>query len=391
MMSMTTRTLQLPGEAPLVLDDGVLVPFREELAALDAAAGGAPPACRLAFAAAHVVMKASYAGWTHAPEHPGDPTEIAAQIDWDATFALRRRLAAHGFGIAEAMDTAQRYEIGWAAAERLIEGTGALGLAHGFVAGASTDHLEFQLDADGVAEAWAWQANRILRAGGTPVLLPQPALTAWRLDAAAFVAVYRGAIERIDGPLYLHWLGEMFHPALRGYFPGDSLERVLALDPAKVRGVKLSLLDPALERRLRRAIRPRGQIVLTGDDLHFAALIGGDGPDDFSHALLGILDAVAAPAGLALRFLAHGRRARYDALMEPCEELGRAVFEPPVPHYKAGLAFLAWLNGWQEHRMLVNRAERGRDRAHFLRVARLASAAGCLEDAALALRRLGEL
>jgi hypothetical protein len=373
-----------------VLLDGVLQPWRAELAGLDAAGGGPPPPCRLAYAAAHVVMKPGYAAFGHALESPGDPSEIAAQIDWEATFALRRRIAGHGFGIAEAMDTAQRYELGWAAAERLIEGTGALGLARGFVAGAATDHLEAVLDPEQVAEGWAWQANRILAAGGTPVLLPQPALTAWRLDADRFVATYRAAVERIDGPLYLHWLGEMFHPAMRGYFPGDSLEQVLALDPEKVRGVKLSLLDAQLERRVRREIAPRGQVVLTGDDFHFADLIGGDGREDFSHALLGVFDAVAAPAGLALRFLAHGRRDRYDALMAPCEALGQALFEPPTRHYKAGLAFLAWLNGWQDNPMLVNREDRTRDAEHFTRVAQLASAAGCLEDAARAAARLDQ-
>ena len=385
---MTRVDLELPGETPTVLDDGVLEPFRTELNEFDASAPGTPPPCRLAFAAAHVVMKPGYAGFGHSLGSPGDPSEVASQIDWETTFALRRRLAGHGFGIAEAMDTAQRYEIGWRIAERLIEGTGALRLARGFVAGASTDHLEALLDPEQVAEAWAWQANRILAAGGTPVLLPQPALTAWKLDADRFVAVYRGAVERIDGPLYLHWLGEMFHPAMRGYFPGDSFERALALDPEKVRGAKLSLLDADQERRVRRAIAPRGQIVLTGDDLHFAELIAGDAPGDFSHALLGVFDAVAAPAGLALRFLAHGRRDRYHQLMAPCEALGQAVFEPPTRHYKAGLAFLAWLNGWQDNLMLVNREDLSRDREHLLRVARLASAAGCLEDAALAAERL---
>ena len=389
---MSVVELALPGEDPFHLDDRLLQPFRQELEALDGAAGapggGPPPPCRLAYAAAHLVMKAGYAAYGHSLERPGDPSEIASQIDWETTFALRRRFAGHGFGIAEAMDTAQRYEIGWRIAERLIEGTGALRLARGFVAGASTDHLEALLDPEQVAEAWAWQANRILAAGGTPVLLPQPALTAWKLDADAFVAAYRGAIERADGPLYLHWLGEMFHPAMRGYFPGDSLERVLALDPQKVLGVKLSLLDAEQERQIRRAIRPRGQIVLTGDDLHFAELIGGDHSGDFSHALLGIFDAVAAPAGLALRFLAHGRRGRYDELMAPCERLGQAIFEAPTRHYKAGLAFLAWLNGWQDNPMLVNREDLARDREHLLRVARLASAAGCLEDAPLAAERL---
>ena len=405
---MTAVELALPGEEPLLLDDGVLASLRDELTALDAAAEtgsidaaapspGPPPPCRLAYAAAHVVMKLEYAEAGHSLERPGAAAEIAGFVDWEATSALRCRIANHGFGIAEAMDTAQRFELGWPAAERLIVGTGALGLERGFVAGAATDHLDGPPMAarpdspaarEELAAAWAWQANRVLAAGGTPVLLPQPALTAWGLDPDGFVAVYRGAIERADGPVYLHWLGEMFHPAMRGYFPGDSFERILALGPERVTGAKLSLLDAGLERRVRRAIAPRGQLVLTGDDFHFADLIAGDGPEDFSHALLGVFDAIAAPAGLALRFLAHGRRDRYDAVMAPCEALGQAVFEPPTRHYKAGLAFLAWLNGWQDNPMLVNREDFARDREHLLRITRLASAAGCLEDATLAAERL---
>ncbi|RMH00815.1 MAG: DUF993 family protein [Planctomycetota bacterium] len=372
---MTLASLTPPAEAPITIDDEVLAPARAELAALDAAAGGPPPPCRLAYAAAHVVA---------APNGDG--------VDWAATFALRRRLAGHGLGIAEAMDTAQRFELGWGVAERLIRGTGALGLPHGFVAGAAADHWPAPgpTTPEEVGRAWAEQAALIRAAGGTPVLLPEPRLCAWGCGPDAFVAAYRAALEHSEGELFLHWLGPMFHPGLVGYFPGDSLERILALAPERIRGVKLSLLDAGRERALRRRLRPRGQIVLTGDDHHFAALIAGepDDPADFSHALLGVLEAIAAPAGLALRFLAHGRRDRFLKLMEPCEALGRHLFAAPVAHYQAGLAFLAWLNGWQEHRRLPAGAHRRRDRAHLLAAARLAAAAGCLEDAPLAAERL---
>jgi hypothetical protein len=196
----------------------------------------------------------------------------------------------------------------------------------------------------------------------------------------------------------------MFMPELHGYFPGDSFERVMDLDPAKVRGAKLSLLDAEREIRLRRRLITSDQIVLTGDDLHFADLIAGNEPQqrwtdiggrpvaigDFSHALLGILDAIAVPAGMALRFLARGRIGEYSTLMKPCERLSRIIFEPPAQHYKAGLAFLAWLNGLQDNHLLINQEETARDARHLLRVARAAAEAGALQSASTAGERLAE-
>jgi len=185
------------------------------------------------------------------------------------------------------------------------------------------------------------------------------------------------------------------------YFPGDSLARILAVDREKVRGIKLSILDPAREVALRRELLPHDQLVLTGDDWGFAGLIeGGDvgrtalepvpverwtqvGPfevalGDFSHALLGILDAVAAPMRRALQRLAAGDVAGYRALARPCEELGRIVFEPPTSLYKVGLAALAQAGGHQPNRMLANHLERERDDEHLERVRRAAVAAGVL-------------
>ena len=127
------------GAEKLVLDDGVLEPYRAELAELDAQRT-APPV-RRAWAATHVVMRDRYATVEHGPSSPGTPEELSSHVDWRATASLRRRLDRLGFGVAEAMDTAQRFEIGWTGAKRLIEATGALGLSQPFVAGASTDHL----------------------------------------------------------------------------------------------------------------------------------------------------------------------------------------------------------------------------------------------------------
>ncbi len=360
-------------------------------------------------------MRPEYADVAHSVDAPGDASEIADFVDWKATAAFRTRLGSHGFGIAEAMDTAQRFELGWPAADRLIEICGGLGLETGFVAGASTDHLGHPPGSEReLVEAVAWQCERIREHGGVAVLLPMVWLLENGYDADGFVKVHERILERVHGPLILHWLGPMFLASLQGYFPGDSFARILALDPTKVRGCKLSLLDDAMELGVRRSIADRDQVVFTGDDFHFGELVlGGDPRDaarelpmpivrvgefagrplthgDFSHALLGIFDAIARPFGVALELLAQGDVAGYRAIAAPCEALGQHVFEAPTQHYKAGLAFLSWLNGYQDNAMLVNHAERCRDRGHYVRLVELASAAGAIEDADTAAERLQE-
>ena len=375
------------GSESLELDDGLLDEHRERLQRL----GEAPPV-RLVYAAAHVVMHDDYAEL----ETPGGtaPGKLAQSIDWQATQALRLRLAQRGFGIAEAMDTAQRFQIGWSNARRLIEDTGRAGYANGFIAGAGVDHLDEIASEDELVAGVVFQAELIRAAGGSVILLPLAWLTENNADEETYVRVYGRIIESLEGPLFLHWLGAMFEASLEGYFPGHSFRRILDLDPAKVRGAKLSLLDEALERELRRELLTRDQILLSGDDFHFGRLMqGGSGSrstqiagrqvslGDFSHGLLGVFDAIAEPASLALRYLAHGDQERYWSLMQPCELLGRHLFEAPTQNYKCGLAFLAWLNGWQSNPLLPFHLERQRSREHYLQAARLASAAGVLQNA----------
>ncbi|MEM9382890.1 MAG: DUF993 family protein [Planctomycetota bacterium] len=388
-----------PGGRTIVLDDGVLDPY---LSLVDHAA----PLPRRCYAAGHVVMAADYAGVPHSVGSPGSADEIAASIDWDATLDHRRRLDAQGMGIAEAMDTAQRFELGWTGARALLERTGGLGLANGMIGAASTDHLERIEGLDDLTRGLIEQVEIVRSLGGVPILLPQPWLTENGATEDDYVRVYADVVDASEGEVLLHWLGEVFHPAMRGYFPGHSARRILAHDPEKVRGIKLSLLDRAMEEGLRAEIADRGQVVLTGDDHNFLALLEGSSQEHvdlaplgglplrggaFSHALLGIFDTVARPAALALRLLEVGDVERYRALMGACERLGRVIFEAPVQRYKAGIAFVAWLNGQQPNPMLANHEERTRDLDHYVRVAELASEAGVLEDAGLAAERLGGL
>lgn len=383
-----------------LLESDPLAPHRAALA------GDDPPPVRRAWAAVRIVMLPSYAALDHSPERPGPPEEIAAHVDWERTLDQRRRLDGLGFGIAEAMDTAQRFQVGWPVAQRLIRESGSLGLENGLVAGAGVDHLEAPSSSAELVDGVVHQARVIAGAGGVPLILPMLHLAHTGADEAAYVDVYDSILRQLDGPLLVHWLGEAFHPDLGGYFPGESFERVMALDPSKVRGAKLSLLDAERERRLRRSLASRGQVVLTGDDLHFGALIEGDDPSvretaelagaplplgDFSHALLGVLDALAEPMALALRALARGDLERYRALVRPCEALGRHLFQPPTERYKAGLALVAWLGGLQDNDMLANHEQRGRDREHRWRAAELAARAGALADRATARERLTQL
>lgn len=396
---MTSETIELGGNT-IEVDDRALAAFRARVPA------GTRPV-RTAFAAAHVVFHETYARVRHSLDAPGEPAAIAEHVDWEATIALRTRIASHGFGIAEAMDTAQRFDVGWGVAQRLIEETGRLGLPHGFIAGAGVDHLSGVRSKRDLVDGVVHQVHVIQQHGGLPIILPMLWLTAHGATADEYVEVYGAIVAQCRGPLFVHWLGEMFHPRLRGYFPGDSFERVMDLDPDVVRGCKLSLLDAAHERLTRARLLPRGQVVFTGDDFNFAALIAGEGPPadverwselagrplalgPFSHALLGILDAVAAPAGVALSLLAAGDRAGYDELMAPCEALGRHLFEAPTQHYKAGIAFLAWLDGAQPNPMLANHAERARSREHYVRAIELATAARVFTDARSVAQRTHE-
>ncbi len=390
-------------------------PWSERTARAGLDEGPLRSGARACFAATRIVMSEGYRAVAHAPERPGSPEELVAHIDWSACAAQRRELAALGFGVAEAMDTAQRFAIGWPAALRLIRSCGELGLAGGFVAGAGVDHLPGNASLEECVAGVAYQARLIEESGGLPVLLPLPLLARRRAREEEYVEVYRAILERVRGPVLVHWLGGMFQAELEGYFPGLSFERVLALDREKVRGAKLSLLDPALELRLRRALVAQGQLLFTGDDLHFARLILGGDPGappppsppssygetellgravplgDFSHALLGALDGIASPARAALERLEAGDVPGYLERMLPLEALSREIFREPTRLYRAGLAFLAWVNGRQENMMLANHEERARDAAHYRRVFELAVSASAITEPGRARERLAGL
>ena len=352
------------------------------------------PLTRTAFAAAHVVSD---------PLRERNPWDTRPAVDWDATLRFRETLWDQGLHLAEAMDTAQRGAgVDWPTALELIQRTMQAAKAHPMrprvACGAGTDHLPLSelRDADAILNAYEAQAEAIEAAGGQLILMASRAFPAIGADAATYRNVYRRLIDGAAQPLILHWLGEMFDPALSGYWghADVALAEQLVLDliaenPAKVDGIKISLLDQAQEETFRARL-PAGVRLYTGDDFNYAPLIAGDGAHH-SHALLGIFAAIAPAASQALEALALGDRESYDRLLAPTVPLSREIFRAPTRFYKAGIAFLSWLNGHQAHFIMPAGFQSSRDITHYASVYRLADAARLLVRPDLAEARMATL
>jgi len=350
----------------------------------------APPKFnRVAYAAAHVVVD---------PLADGDP-HLGATIDWDATLEFRRYLWDLGFGVAEAMDTAQRgMGLDWPAALELIRHTladakGRPGAVVG--CGAGTDHLEIGKahTVDEVIRAYESQFEAIEALGGRIILMASRALAAAAKGPEDYQRVYDRLLRQVRQPVVIHWLGEMFDPALAGYWgSGDPLRAmetalsVIAANAAKVDGVKISLLSKEKEILMRRRL-PAGVRMYTGDDFNYAELIEGD-EHGYSDALLGIFDAIAPAASLALGRLAEGDKAGFDRLLAPTVPLSRHIFTAPTRFYKTGVVFLAYLNGLQNHFHMIGGQQSARSLQHLAELFRLADAARVLRNPELAAKRL---
>ncbi len=347
---------------------------------------GARFTSRVAYAAAHVVADPG------AENVPGAP----AAVDWEATLAFRRHLWSYGFGVAEAMDTAQRgMGMDYAAARELVRRSAEAARAEGgaICAGVATDQLPAgPATLDEIRRAYAEQLADVQEAGARPVLMCSRHLAAAARSAEDYLDVYGRLIADAAAPVVLHWLGPAFDPALAGYWgdddPARAADTVVALigaHAAKVDGVKLSLLDEAFEVALRRRL-PAGVRLYTGDDFNYPALIRGDA-SGHSDALLGVLAAIAPPAAAALRALDAGDPDAYDRILAPTLPLARHLFGAPTFYYKTGIVFLAWLAGHQDHFTMVGGLQSGRSPVHLGRLLRLADAAGLLPDADLAAHR----
>jgi hypothetical protein len=352
------------------------------------------PLTRTAFAAAHVVSD---------PLKERSPWDTRPAVDWDATLGFRVGLWDQGLGLAEAMDTAQRgMGVDWLTAKELIERTMAAAKAHPMkprvACGAGTDHVPIAdlRDADAIIAAYETQMTAIEAAGGQLILMASRAFTAIGADEALYRKVYRRLIGQAQGRVILHWLGDMFDPALQGYWGsadvGRATDFVLSLieeNSRKVDGIKISLLNEAHEVAFRARL-PVGVRLYTGDDFNYAPLIEGDG-QHHSHALLGIFAAIAPAASQALEALALGNTRTFRALLAPTVPLSREIFKAPTRYYKAGIAFLSWLNGWQSHFIMPAGFQSSREITHYAEVFRLADQARLLAKPDLAEARMRTL
>ncbi len=68
--------------------------------------------------------------------------------------------------------------------------------------------------------------------------------------------------------------------------------------------------------------------------------------------------------------------------------LSRHIFAAPTQHYKTGVVFLAYLNGFQSHFRMVRGSESARSVAHLCELFVLADEAGVLRDPEMAVRRM---
>jgi len=359
---------------------------------LRASAGFAPPRAplrsRVFFAAAHVVA-----------DPLADTTPVSPPaLDWDTTLAYRRYLWSLGLGVAEAMDTAQRgMGLDWTTARELIERSVAEARAVGgmIACGAGTDHLPPRpdLSLDQVEAAYLEQIEAVERCGGRVILMASRALAACARSPDDYARVYGRLLSQVREPVILHWLGDMFDPALAGYWGSHDLdaamETALAIiheHAAKIDGIKISLLDAQREIQMRRRLPP-GVRMYSGDDFNYPELILGD-DQGYSDALLGIFDAIAPAASAALQALDADDPERFRAILEPTVPLSRHIFQPPTYFYKTGVVFLAYLNGHQRHFRMVGGQESARSILHLARLFILADQAGVLCDPDRAVARM---
>ncbi len=364
---------------------------------------------RIAYSAAHVVAD---------PRAAIDPW-LRCAVDWDATIGYRRHLWSLGLGVAESMDTAQRgMGLDWPTSLELIRRS--LDAAKDFSAqggtalvasGCGTDHLVLEnvKTVDEVIRAYEEQMEAIEKLGGKLIVMASRALARVAKSPADYERVYDRILSQAKQPVVLHWLGDMFDPALAGYWGTKEVDAamttalgIIAAHPDKVDGIKISLLDKdkeiAMRRRLPAAGGADGQGVrmYTGDDFNYAELIAGDGfgkvpTHGKSDALLGIFDAIAPAASAALSELAQGHVEKFHAILGPTVPLSRHIFAAPTRFYKTGVVFMAWLNGHQSHFTMVGGQQSTRSLVHLAELFRLADAANLLEQPDLAIHRMKTL
>jgi hypothetical protein len=297
------------------------------------------------------------------------------------------------------MDTAQRgMGLDWTGALELIKRTRAE-LPDALVFnGAGTDQLGLRdtRTLEDVKAAYLAQIDAIQAMGCRIILMASRGLAQLARSADDYITIYNDVLAHCDQPVILHWLGEMFDPSLAGYWGSDDFETasktvhaIIRANSDKVDGIKISLLDKDKEILFRRLL-PEGVKMYTGDDFNYPELIEGDS-EGFSHALLGIFDPLATAAASAIARLADGDKAEFRAILDPTVPLARLIFESPTRFYKTGVVFLAWLNGFQKHFVMLGGQQSMRPLPYFVEVFKHADRCGILRDPDLAIRRMKAL
>ena len=353
------------------------------------------PFNRIAYSAAHVVSD---------PLAAVDPW-LQCAVDWDTTIDYRRHLWSLGLGVAEAMDTAQRgMGLDWPTSLELIRRTldAAQDVPGSQVAsGCGTDQLVLEdvTTVDQVIAAYEEQLEAIEKLGGKLIIMASRALARVATSPADYERVYDRILSQVKQPVVLHWLGDMFDPALLGYWGSADVEQamntalgIIQAHSKKVDGIKISLLDKDKEIAMRRRLPP-GVRMYTGDDFNYAELIAGDGfgndiVNGQSDALLGIFDAIAPAASAALTALAEGKLDTFHDILGPTVPLSRHIFMAPTRYYKTGVVFMAWLNGHQSHFSMIGGQQSTRSAQHLAELFRLADEANLLEHPELAVHRM---
>src|ERR1700704_1509201 len=178
---------------------------------------------RVAFSAVHVVAD---------PLADVDPW-LTAAIDWDRTIAFREHVWDLGLGVAEAMDTAQRgMGLDWPTSLELIQRSVKAAKAKGnamVFSGAGTDHLapEDAKSLHDVIRAYEEQIAAVEKAGGRIILMASRALAKIGRNPDEYAKVYNRVLSQVREPVIIHWLGDMFDPALANYWGTSSLDEAM--------------------------------------------------------------------------------------------------------------------------------------------------------------------
>ena len=334
------------------------------------------------------------------PTIPGS----TASVDWEQTLRYREYLWDLGLGVAEAMDTAQRgMGLDWPTSLELITRAVKAGKAwearNGrpalIASGCGTDHLDpaSVRSVDEIIRAYEEQMAAIEAAGGRLIVMASRALARVAKSPADYESVYARVLSSGEGagnhPLAGRDVRSRARRLLgqcRPYAAMQTAVGIINAHAAKVDGVKISLLDKDKEIVMRRQLA-KGVRMYTGDDFNYAELIAGDA-QGYSDALLGIFDAIAPAASAALAALASGDRKRFDEILAPTVPLSRHIFKAPTRFYKTGVVFMAYLNGLQDHFVMVGGQQSARSLAHLAELFRLADRAGLLRDPDLARKRM---